>query len=39
MTSCFLSNAGQIWALVLAFATSTIIYARRTLLLNRVDRI
>ena len=37
--TCLLQSAEQWWALALSFVTSTIIFARRVLVLNKYDRI
>ena len=37
--TCFLQSPEQGWALGLSFITSTIVFARRTLVLNRYDSI
>ena len=37
--TCLLQSVEQWWALVLSFFTSTIIFARRILVLNKYDRI
>ena len=37
--TCLLQSVEQWWALVLSFFTSTIIFARRVLVLNKYDRI